>query len=128
MKMKRMHNLLAAALAVVLLAALSAVSLARPERTALEDRFVGLFIVQEAISSGGTEVDRSQWEVYDTVETNLGNGIQFQENRYRLMGQKQPDGGYLFPGMEGYALFLVWDTEPNGERSVGSVSDLAETK
>lgn len=105
---------------LALLALFLDVKFARPETAGVEgDRWIGFHLAYERISSPPEEgeepvamaQDRSHWVEYGRQSMDAGAFGSVSIPQMILIGEPQPNGRYLFPGLEGYNAFLPTQEE-----------------
>ena len=104
--------------AVCLIVFLAGCSFARPEREGQEqDRFVGFHLVYEPIPASGEffSVEDENWENYGSERRDLGTYGSAEIPQKILIGERQEDGSYRFPGKEGLNFFFCVQTVEDGE-------------
>ena len=120
-----------AALLLFLVLDLTGWTLAKPERTAGEDRFIGFHLVCEEMP-GENEVipvDRGAWVSYGVEDMNLEGFGSVALPREILIGTyDEKSNHYNFPGMEGYNFFYAKYVDEEGETYRNGYTDLSEFK
>lgn len=119
--MKNANRLLAVLTALLL----TGCSLARPEAPPLsEDRFIGFHLVWE--NSGTPRQD-----FYSNPNLTNHGASSINLNQYgtlslpnEVLFATEQDGRYLFPGLEGYSLFLLSGTGDGGAHYSQAISDM----
>ncbi|MDE7242508.1 MAG: hypothetical protein K2O18_00805 [Oscillospiraceae bacterium] len=115
------HKLTVLLLALFLL---TGCSIAQPEAVnPASDRFAGFYVVYNRNGSGSGWNDNPALTEYGswTADTEFGK---ISVPRQVLVAEER-DNQYIFPGLEGYSLFLVSGTEPDGSVYTECVSDMA---
>lgn len=115
----RMQWLLPALLALL---ALTGCSLARPEAESGGDRFVGFYLVRE--ESGRDFYQNPHLEEYGGETVRLDGYGAFSVPRELLFAQKEGEE-WVFPGLEGWRLFVYRGFEEDGGTYLSMVTDLA---
>ena len=118
----RMQWLLPALPALLALLALTGCSLARPEAGSGGDRFVGFYLVRE---EGGRDFYQNpHLEEYGGETVRLDGYGAINIPREVLFAQKEGEE-WVFPGLEGWRLFVYRDFEEDGGTYLSMVTDLA---
>ena len=108
--------------ALLTLLALTGCSLARPEAGSGGDRFVGFYLVRE---EGGRDFYQNpHLEEYGQETVRLDGYGAFSVPREVLFAQKEGEE-WVFPGLEGWRLFVYRDFEEDGGGYLSMVTDLA---
>lgn len=115
----RMQWLLPALLALL---ALTGCSLARPEAGSGGDRFVGFYLVRE--ESGRDFYQNPHLEEYGGETVRLDGYGAINIPREVLFAQKEGEE-WVFPGLEGWRLFVYRGFEEDGGTYLSMVTDLA---
>lgn len=126
-------------LALLLAVPLSTATLARPEPSGpAEDQFIGFHLVYEMLPPSMEELeahpedyppeDRSQWTEYGSESIRVDGFGSLDIPREILIGQRQENGHYLFPGLDGYNAFLARGTNEDGTHYTTGYVDLADCR
>lgn len=108
--------------ALLTLLALTGCSLARPEAGSGGDRFVGFYLVRE---EGGRDFYQNpHLEEYGGETVRLDGYGAFSVPREVLFAQKEGEE-WVFPGLEGWRLFVYRGFEEDGGTYLSMVTDLA---
>lgn len=130
----RRRNWISGGLALALTLSLAGCSLARPEKEGLEqDRFIGYHLVYEPIPGEGevVPIEDENWVEYGSETLDLGAYGSTEIPREILIGERQENGDYLFPGKEGLNFFfpvLMTDYEEGEPEAVLTNSQLEITQ
>lgn len=108
--------------ALLTLLALTGCSLARPEAGSGGDRFVGFYLVRE--ESGRDFYQNPHLEEYGGETVRLDGYGAINIPREVLFAQKEGEE-WVFPGLEGWRLFVYRDFEEDGGGYLSMVTDLA---
>lgn len=93
---------------------LSGCSLALPEAVGPErDEFVGYYLIYGSMEEVYDGLVDEHWTEYGSEPLDLGELGTLQTPRMVLMGEKQPDNTYRFPGLEGLSFFFPTFTYRN---------------
>ena len=111
-----MRNKLLCLLLAAVLTALTGCSLAQPEqKTAFEDRWIGFYVVYSPPGTYDTFSSNPNLVEMGTTSLDTGEYGSLTIPREVLPGEEDPDtGDIVFPGLEGYSLFIRHKQEDSG--------------
>lgn len=122
-------KMLMLAMALAGLLSLSACSLARPEQDAgdqvLSDRFAGLYLVRREADEPDLFFDNPNLTQLGSVEAETEELGTLSFPRDVLMARQDETGDWVFPDLEGYALFCT-ETVEDGTPVSASFSDMLD--
>lgn len=103
---------------------LTGCSLARPEKEGDEDRFVGFYLVRDESGEGMGFYRNPHLEEYGGETVSLDGYGSFSLPREVLFAQKE-GREWVFPGLEGWRLFVYRGVGEDGGTYMASASDLS---